>query len=56
MSSENRKAHFMKVTTLYLEMSGRKMPRYIEKVRLFRSSITIPKGVVVAAPPECTEW
>ena len=42
----------MNVTTEYFPMSGLNMPRYIEKLRLFRMIMKMPKGVLSAAPPE----
>ena len=41
----------MKVTTEYLPISGLNMPRYIEKLRLFRIIMNMPNGVLSAAPP-----
>ena len=55
-SRQNRNAHFMKVTTLYLAMSGRNFPRYRAKVRLFTSNRMIPNGLLVDAPPAWTEF
>ena len=50
--AEKRKIHFMKVTTEYLPISGLKIPRYIEKLRLFRMIMKMPNGVLSAAPPD----
>ena len=41
----------MNVTAEYLAISGLKMPRYIEKLRLFRMIMKMPKGVLSATPP-----
>jgi hypothetical protein len=49
--AENRNIHFMKVTTEYFEISGLNIPRYMEKLKTFRTIIKIPNGVLCAAPP-----
>ena len=46
-----RNIHFMNVTTEYLPISGLKIPRYSEKLRLLRISMTIPNGVICTEPP-----
>ena len=42
----------MNVTTEYLFISGLKIPKYIEKLRLFNIIMKIPNGVLSAAPPD----
>ena len=49
--AEKRNIHFMNVTAEYLEINGLNMPRYIEKLRLFRIIMNIPKGVLSVTPP-----
>lgn len=46
MAKENRNIHFMNVITEYFPISGLNIPRYKEKLSVFRMSINIPKGVV----------
>ena len=54
---EKRNIHFMKVTTLYLDMSGRKIPRYKAKLReLSITSITPEVEVGVAELPMWMLW
>lgn len=48
---EKRNIHFMKVTTLYFEIKGRKMPRYSAKVSALTMVSTMPIGLVSEAPP-----
>ena len=55
-TADIKKLHFIKLTTLYLEITGLKSPRYSEKLRQFTSRSTIPKGVDELAPPKCTEF
>ena len=50
--AEKRNIHFMNVTAEYLEIRGLNIPRYIEKLRLFRMIMNIPKGVLSGTPPE----
>ena len=50
-SAEKRKIHFMKVTGEYFDIRGLKMPRYIEKLRQLRISMTMPNGVLSDTPP-----
>ena len=49
--AENRNIHFMNVTTEYFAISGLKMPRYMEKLRLFNMIMKIPNGVLSVTPP-----
>ena len=49
--AEKRNIHFMNVTTEYLSIRGLNIPRYIEKLRMFRTIMKMPKGVLSATPP-----
>ena len=49
--AEKRNIHFMNVTAEYFDISGLKMPRYIEKLRLLSIIMIIPKGVLSVIPP-----
>jgi hypothetical protein len=50
-SAEKRKIHFMKVTAEYLAINGLKIPRYIEKLKLFSMIMKMPNGELSAVPP-----
>ena len=50
-ANANRNIHFMNVTTEYLAIRGLNIPRYIEKLRMFRTIMKMPKGVLSATPP-----
>lgn len=50
IAAENRKIHFMKVTTEYFWITGLKMPRYSEKLKLLRNIMKSPIRVLSEAP------
>ena len=47
---ENRNIHFMNVTAEYFAISGLNIPRYIEKLKMLRTIMKIPNGVLSATP------
>ena len=50
ISAENRNIHFMNVTTEYFAITGLNMPKYNEKLRLFRNIRKMPDSLLSETP------